>query len=63
MQVILSTRQDGIAGLGAKDLFPNTKARFFAKAQNDNTLCALIVYHFIPLCTTGFVNINTIIIF
>jgi hypothetical protein len=31
IQVILSTRQDGIAGLGAKDLFSNTKARFFSR--------------------------------
>lgn len=59
-KVILSTRQDGIAGLGAKDLVFNAKSRFFlsggqmgAKAQNDNTLCALMVYYFIQLCTTG----------
>jgi hypothetical protein len=47
-QVILSTRQDSIAGLGAsvwppdrKDLVSDTKSRLFAKAQNDNTLCTL----------------------
>lgn len=64
-KVILSNRLDGIAGLGAKDLVPNTQPRFFlsaccrqggqtgAKAQNDNILCALIVKCFIKLCTTA----------
>jgi hypothetical protein len=42
IQVILSTRQDGSAGLEAKDLISNINSRFFAKAQNDNTLCTLL---------------------
>jgi uncharacterized protein YbbC (DUF1343 family) len=60
-QVILSTLQAGIAGQGAKDLFSNAKARFFAKAQNDNTLCVLIVHHFIQLCTMGLLLIFILI--
>jgi hypothetical protein len=50
-EVILSTRQDGIAGLGAKDLVSNTKSRFFSgtkilvQDQNDNALYALMVYY------------------
>ena len=56
IQVNLNTRQDGFAGLEApvwppdrKDLISNTKSRFFAKAQNDNTLCTplfIIIFNY-----------------
>jgi len=54
--VILSTRQNGIAGLGAKDLVSNTKSRFFAKAQNDNTLGNFQKCHLTLINTTCYSN-------
>jgi hypothetical protein len=51
LYVILSTRQDGLAGLEAKDLFYQSRVRFFAKAQNDNNLASLLKYSFIFFST------------
>jgi hypothetical protein len=65
-KVILSTRQDGIVGLGAKNLVSNTKSRFFSRTKNlvrdqpvrrpdgnEDNLCAPVPYCFMQLCTTA----------
>jgi hypothetical protein len=62
IQVILSTRQDGSAGLEAKDLSFHKNLRFFlsggqtgAKAQNDNNFDASFECYFILFSTTSLI--------